>query len=279
MAGFADRLTPETTTLVMCWRLVRGDGVALGFTTHDAPLMIDGLRFAAAPGMAPSAISSTDGIDVDTMDVAGALTADTVTAVDLAAGRFDGAVVSVFMVDWQAIDAGQLQLARGKLGEVVHHAGGGAGSFTAALRGPTAEFEATAIETYSPECRAELGDRRCRIDLAGRARAAVVAVADSRQTITMVETGAALAAYVGGRFRALSGDNAGIDARIIAADAAALTLFEPLPFDVAAGTRVELREGCDKSIATCADRFANAVNFRGEPHVPGGDVLTRFPGV
>jgi hypothetical protein len=45
------------------------------------------------------------------------------------------------------------------------------------------------------------------------------------------------------------------------------------------GTRVEIREGCDKSFATCSARFANAANFRGEPHVPGGDVLTRFPGI
>jgi len=43
-------------------------------------------------------------------------------------------------------------------------------------------------------------------------------------------------------------------------------------------TLVELVEGCDKSLATCATRFANAVNFRGEPYLPGIDLLTRYPG-
>ncbi|MCU0890414.1 MAG: phage BR0599 family protein, partial [Sandarakinorhabdus sp.] len=45
---------------------------------------------------------------------------------------------------------------------------------------------------------------------------------------------------------------------------------------LAVGTRVLLREGCDKRFATCRDRFGNGLNFRGEPHVPGGDLLTRY---
>jgi len=48
------------------------------------------------------------------------------------------------------------------------------------------------------------------------------------------------------------------------------------PIDI--GCRVELREGCDKRFATCVSRFDNAVNFRGEPHLPGNDLLTRYPG-
>ena len=44
------------------------------------------------------------------------------------------------------------------------------------------------------------------------------------------------------------------------------------------GTLIELIEGCDKRFETCRDRFANALNFRGEPHLPGIDLLTRYPG-
>jgi uncharacterized phage protein (TIGR02218 family) len=47
---------------------------------------------------------------------------------------------------------------------------------------------------------------------------------------------------------------------------------------VESGCRVELREGCDKRFETCVSRFANAANFRGEPHLPGNDLLTRYPG-
>jgi hypothetical protein len=41
--------------------------------------------------------------------------------------------------------------------------------------------------------------------------------------------------------------------------------------------RVQLREGCDHVLETCANRFANAVNFQGEPFLPGNDLLTSYP--
>jgi len=35
--------------------------------------------------------------------------------------------------------------------------------------------------------------------------------------------------------------------------------------------------GCDRRFSTCRTRFANSVNFRGFPHVPGSDYLLRHP--
>ena len=271
-----ERLSAELTSLALCWRIIRRDGVALGFTTHDQPLLIAGLRHDNAPGMTPSAVINSDGLDVDTMDVAGALGADAINVADLAAGRYDGAAVRLFMVDWQAPDAGQQLLARGTLGSV--DSGSGAdGGFSATLRGPTAALAVTRIETCSPECRAELGDRRCRVDMRGRTLRSGVSDGDgSGVRIAGVDTARA-ADFTEGRLRVLTGAASGIERRIIAVDGARLVFDEPLA--VAALTQVELREGCDKRFATCVARFGNGPNFRGEPHVPGGDVLTRFPGL
>ena len=46
----------------------------------------------------------------------------------------------------------------------------------------------------------------------------------------------------------------------------------------APGDLVEIVQGCDKMLATCGGRFGNVLNFRGEPHLPGIDLLTRYPG-
>ena len=35
--------------------------------------------------------------------------------------------------------------------------------------------------------------------------------------------------------------------------------------------------GCDRQFATCRDRFGNAVNFRGFPHMPGEEAVLRYP--
>ncbi len=43
------------------------------------------------------------------------------------------------------------------------------------------------------------------------------------------------------------------------------------------GARALLLEGCDHTLATCQARFGNAVNFQGEPFLPGNDLLARYP--
>jgi uncharacterized phage protein (TIGR02218 family) len=269
-AAFIDR---DLATIALCWRLERRDGVALGFTGHDRDLEIGGLLYRAAPGMLPSAIGLSDGFDPGTLDVKGALTSAAINAADLAAGRWDGAALHVFMTDWEAPGAETLALARGMLGEVVVRGD----AFEAELRGPTALLEAPVVEQTSPECRARLGDRRCRVDMAARTRITrIAAVVD--EEVVEVDDAAAGNAYGYGRLRWIGGANSGTDSPILQSDGARLTLREPPAFPPAAGDLVEISEGCDKMLATCSGRFGNAANFRGEPHLPGIDLLTRYPG-
>ena len=266
-------LAPELTTVALCWRLDRQDGVALGFTTHDRDLLIGGLPYRAAPGMVPSAISLSDGFDVDTLDVGGALTDAAISAADLAAGRWDGARVRLFAVDWTAPQADAVPLARGELGDVAIRDG----AFTAELRGPTALLERPVVEQTSPECRAELGDRRCRVDMAARRIVTTIVGVAAPDVITVAATAAA-DAYAYGTLRWIDGPNSGLTAAVLASLGATIHLREAPPFPIGIGDHVELIEGCDKAFATCRDRFANHANFRGEPHLAGNDLLTRYPG-
>jgi uncharacterized phage protein (TIGR02218 family) len=111
--------------------------------------------------------------------------------------------------------------------------------------------------------------------MAGRRR--IVAVAGVEDTRVAVG-GLAAGAYAFGTLRWMTGANAGIGQAVADNGADALMLTDPPPFDVAAGTLALLVEGCDRQLATCATRFSNAVNFRGEPYLPGMDLLTRYPG-
>jgi hypothetical protein len=43
------------------------------------------------------------------------------------------------------------------------------------------------------------------------------------------------------------------------------------------GSHPSFELGCDRRLATCRDRFGNVVNFRGFPHIPGNDVVLRYP--
>jgi uncharacterized phage protein (TIGR02218 family) len=264
----------DLTTLAFCWRVERGDGVAIGFTTHDRDLTIGHLTYRATPGMLPSAISISDGFDADSLDIGGALSSEAITERDLRAGRWDGAAVRVFLVDWEQPEGEDVHLARGELGDVAIEGN----RFTTELRGPTAALGAPVVEQTSPECRAQLGDKRCRVDMAARVRVTRLSALPEEDVVEVAGASAAANAYGNGRLRWLGGPNSGLETTIAASSADRLTLGEPPPFASSVGDLVEVTEGCDKSLATCAGRFANAPNFRGEPYLPGMDLLTRYPG-
>ena len=74
----------------------------------------------------------------------------------------------------------------------------------------------------------------------------------------------------------IDGANAGLEDFVATSAGAEVTLATLPRLTVAVGDRAEIIEGCDKTIATCAGRFGNAANFRGEPYLPGIDLLTRY---
>jgi uncharacterized phage protein (TIGR02218 family) len=266
-----DWLAGDLTTLALCWRIERRDGVTIGLTAHDRELRLDGLTYRAAPGMTPSAIARGSGLEADTMDVTGALTSDAITEADLLAGRWDGARVVLFAIDWAA-PGEAVPLGEGRIGavETRGHA------LTAELRGASSLLDAPVVEATAPECRAELGDRRCRVAMAGRRRFARVTQVDGA-VVTLDLAEPVADGWGGGRLRWFSGPNSGLEDAINRSDGSMLTLRQPPRFH-GTGALVEVSEGCDKTIATCAARFGNAANFRGEPYLPGIDLLTRYPG-
>ncbi|MEK9209910.1 DUF2163 domain-containing protein [Sphingomonas sp. 2378] len=261
------------TTWVLCWRIDRRDGVTIGLTGHDHDLWIDELRYRAAPGLAPSAILRGDGLDPDLMEATGALTSDAIAERDLLAGRWDGASVAAFAVDWTG-EAAPVPLGQGVIGAVQL----GEGGFTAELRGMGALLDQPVAEETSPDCRASLGDRRCRVGMAGRRRFARVAAWDGEVMLTLDTAEPVANAYGQGRLIWFGGANTGLESAVARSEGNRLRLSATPAFAIEGTPLIELVEGCDKRLETCLSRFANAVNFRGEPFLPGIDLLTRYPG-
>lgn len=220
------------STIALTWRVERRDGIAIGLTSHDRDLVIDGFAYRAAPGMTPSALRRSGDLDADTMEVAGALGGAAIGADDLLAGRWDGARVVVRAVDWSD-GAPVADLGEGRIGRVETRDG----AFTAELAGIAQALDRPVAETTSPECRAELGDRRCRVAMAGRRRFARVAAAEGVM-LTVDAAEPSPHAYGNGRLRWFGGANAGLESAVAASDGDMLTLRTPPPFAVAAGALV-----------------------------------------
>ncbi len=258
-------------TAAAFWRVMRRDGVTLGFTTHDRDLWFDGVLHRAAPGMTPSAIRRSADLDADSAEVEGALSHDAISAADLAAGRFDGAELRAGLVDWES--GARDYLYRGAIGGVTQEEG----RFTAELASAKAALLADPIPRTSPACRAAFCGPGCNLSPAAFTHEAALGGSDPlANTVTLVTT-AAPANLVGGTLRWLDGPHAGSAMTIMLAQDDALVLDTPIAAGLAPGLRAMVREGCDHTLDTCAGRFANAANFQGEPFLPGNDLLTRYP--
>ncbi|MBC2665044.1 DUF2163 domain-containing protein [Novosphingobium flavum] len=261
----------ELETVATFWRVIRRDGVTLGFTTHDGDLWFDGVLHRAAPGMVPSAIRRSADFDADSAEVEGALAHDSIDARDLAAGRFDGARVVIGLVDWND-PADRFVLYRGTIGTVSEDSG----TFSAALESRKTELRRDPVPRTSPTCRAEFCGPRCNLSAAAHDHPGRIVSADIDGNWVEIAAAVDIALLAGGDLRWLDGSNCGQRSAIAGIEDGRLLLSAPLD-SAGIGSRVILREGCDRTITTCAARFGNAVNFQGEPYLPGNDMIARYP--
>ena len=275
--GFAADLASGATTHCACWTLRRGDGVVLGFTDHDEMITLDGVPHQ--PLLEGGEAAEKLGAQVATSEVVGVLSSAAITEADILLGRYDGAVVETWRVDWRAPDR-RLLLRRASIGEITREDG----VFRAELRSGQHALNRVTGRLYQALCDAELGEPRCGVDLmdpAFRTEVEVLAVEDRYRLQVAGLEGFAEGWFALGQGLWTSGQRQGLrdrlvsQARVGASDVLGFEL--PVGDWAAPGDLLTLTAGCDRRLATCRQKFDNVVNFRGFPHVPGNDFVLRYP--
>jgi uncharacterized phage protein (TIGR02218 family) len=276
-AALQTKLDSGVTTLAQVWKLTRRDGVVAGFTDHDCDLVIDGVTYRAGTGLAASEATSRFDLSVDGGDIAGALDDDILTDADLAAGRYDAAQVETWLVDWSDTSL-RVLTARGTLGEVKREGS----AFIAELRGLAALLSQESGRLYTARCSADLGDGKCRINLAGWQGTGAVEALEGVSMFSASGLGAfADDLFTAGRLTWTSGGNAGLAMEVkqhrVTPGHVRLSLWQAMAEPIAIGDMFTVTAGCDKTLATCRDRFGNVDNFRGFPAIAGNDFVMSYP--
>jgi uncharacterized phage protein (TIGR02218 family) len=225
-------------------------------------------------------------MSVDNLDVDVLLDEYGITAADIRAGLFDNVEYTIFLVNWRDPTNSGIIVRNGLVGNFRSFANGLA---TGEARGLKQALSQTIIEAYSLTCRAQLGDERCKVNLAPYTLTGEVASVINRRRITItLDSGAPEPGdYTGGLLTLTSGANAGYQQEIKLDSAAdvfgTIELFEPFPYEVQAGDTLTLTPGCNKihqvvdgvAVGDCKNRYDNVVNFRGEPFIPGTAEILR----
>ncbi len=267
-AGLAGHLQDDATTTCHCWRVTRRDGTVLGFTDHDHDLAFAGTTFLAASGFSGSEIEAEAGLAASVDEVAGGFSSEAISEEELAGGRYDGARVDRFLVNWENPQEHVLLDVR-EVGEVTR----AGDAFRAELRSMAHRLAQPQGRVYNRRCDAEFGDGRCRVDLAAWSGAGSIIAVHEPGRVTV----SGLASFAGGFFRLgvmtlADGRRLDVERHEAKGDGTAdLTLWLPPEEPPEAGQAFSITAGCDKSFTTCRGRFGNQLNFRGFPHVPGAD--------
>ncbi|MEW6451154.1 MAG: DUF2163 domain-containing protein [Pseudomonadota bacterium] len=276
--GLQEKLNSGVTTLCRCWRIVRRDGVVQGFTDHDEDVVLGGLTCRADTGFTGSEATDKLGLAVTGAEISGALEDDSLTELDLAAGRYDAAEIDVFLVDWSE-PALNVLMSKGTLGEVRREGT----AFVAELRGLADRLNQETGRRYTATCSADLGDLRCRVNLASATYRGTGTIAALEGTSVFRASGLDGfddGWFTAGRLQWTSGLNAGLAIEVKRHrkddSGVVLDLWQAMPEPLAASDAFVVTAGCDKRFDTCRNRFGNIVNFRGFPHIPGNDFVTRY---
>jgi uncharacterized phage protein (TIGR02218 family) len=163
--GLDSHLQGIVTTLARCWKITRRDQTEFFFTDHDVAIEFpvgSGDIYIAWGGFNSTAVANNASLNVDNLTASGFFDDATITDEDIKAGLFDYAEVRLFVVNWADLSQNELKMRRGWLGEIVTSP---SGMFKTELRGMTQVLAQTIIELFGPECRADLGDSRCKIPI------------------------------------------------------------------------------------------------------------------
>lgn len=268
--------TAGVLTLALCARIQRTDGKVFRFTSNNEELLFNGEVYSPNDAIDTTAVRQSLESGSDNLNVTGILSSTQVTETDLRAGLFDHAVIRLFFLDWSNLIAGEQKLFKGWIGNISLQEG----QYTAEIVSLSQRLQQQIGELTSPTCTVkQLGDERCKVNLALYQFTRSVSIVTNERNITFGADAHETGYYTYGRVIFTSGANNGITREIkshtLSGGTAALILQEAFPFDVKIGDTATLEAGCDRTLTSCNLKFANVINFRGFPSVPGNDALLR----
>lgn len=261
----------ETTTLCRLCDLTLANGTTISLTDFDVDLIVGATTYHAAIGFEMSAIQTDVG--TSTSNVLLKVLLDSATGLSRAAieaGALDGATVEITAIDWTLL-AEKIALFSGEVKLATYH-----DELYAELEvEPILSRDLMlSVDLFSSNCRYDLGDARCGVNIAALSKAFTVAgVADSQSFATSLTD--ADGAFDSGLITFDSGLNAGlaIEVQSYVHASGGVVLRLATPFALAVGDTGTAYPGCDKTLKGGCALYANQINFGGEPYLAEPAVL------
>lgn len=276
-SGLAAHVALGTTTLGYLLKITRVDDEVFAFTSSDAgDVTVGGTLYKSAPGLDVSDIAVASGLAVDNLELTTLDDGSTFSHADVLAGVWRNASFQIMRYNRANPADGVEPIMYGTLGNVNLRLG----NIVVELRGLQQYLQQPIGSVTSRTCRARLGDAMCTKALGPLTASGTVTSVTSNQVftdsgLTQVED------YFGdGILTWTSGAKTSLAQKVKThATGGVITLSLPMLLEVTIGDTFSIVAGCRKRLEEdCVVKFNNVLNFQGEPHLPGIDVITKAGG-
>jgi len=247
----------EVTTLATCWRITLRNGKVLGFTDFVQDILFENLVYKSETGFYSSAIEMNTNLFIDNFEISGFLNSDLIKRSDVLDGFFDYAKIEVIVVNYQSPDQESKIITSGYFGKIKIKDE----QFFAEITGLVDFLDKSINLIYSPTCRAQFGDEKCKVINRLKMSGTITEIVNDYEIV--IDTVINNNLYGCGK---LIVDNHHVS--IKECYVSRVILGEKIPVIVKKGDACQLTAGCDKKFSTCCEQYNNALNFRGEPHIP-----------
>jgi len=269
-------------------------GLPIRLTTSPTSVIFEGNVFV--PVLATDMSAQTEGTGGEAVDtqISGVIDSNLLTNADLNRGVYRGAQVTEYLVDPKFPFAGALRTFVYYIQDVEWNGE----VFEAKCSGIVSSLTSKKGSTFSRQCVVDLGGKYCKVDLddfrygataapnpPNGTPANITALSPESERIFFCSDfpgspGAADPSYFQfGVVEFVSGSNRGRFATIIQYNPSGdkFILAEAPPFPMQSGDAFFVIPGCDKTQASCKDKFSNFENFQGNPFVRGSSAQVDAP--
>lgn len=266
-SAWRNTLDMNLLSIVTCWKITRLDGKILGFTDYDAVLHINGLEYLPSEGISSSAIESSSCNDMGSLNINnitanGFIKHSAVSKEDLESGKYDRATVEIFLVNYDNTNFEPIIIKKAYITSISIYDD----IFVAELNENLGNIPIA--KSFSSRCRACLGDRECSVNLNnGFIYHGTISEVIDNAGFKDLSLNNPKGYFNYGLVTFTSGNNAGITIDVVNYLPHSVRLLCATPYSLTVGDSYSIVAGCDKTFATCDQKFNNTVNFRGEPHV------------
>jgi uncharacterized phage protein (TIGR02218 family) len=266
-----NHLSNEVTTIANCWKISRRDGYTFGLTDLDKDINFDGVNYVSANGFNNNRAEFKSENSSESSEIFSILSSDLISESDILSGKYDYAEIEIFKINYNDFSQGKLTLRTGWIGKITQ----GKNGFIAELRGLKDRLSNSVSSYYSPVCAAGFGDEKCQVNAEDYTYGGTVENSSSEFEFVDSTRTENLGFFNYGIVKFLSGLNANLSYEIRQSRGATINLALPCNFPISVGDTYQIAKGCDKSFSTCKTTYDNAINFRGQPHVPGTDAILK----